>query len=138
MAMQLAWLPWLIPTLLLVNGIFSYVLGYRSRQSFSLVSHAPTSEVSGRAVDPAEIAPVEVAPVERVLVRPDLGLFFENESLRDQLARSEVIIAQTEHSLREAKAALARSEARTGEHDRVKSRLTRSVFGPRTRQVGPQ
>jgi hypothetical protein len=129
--MQLAWLPWLVPALLLANGIFSFALGYRSKRSLYVM--ASQSETV-HATPPLN----STAQSERVLVRPDLGLFTENEILRDRLAKAEALISETEHSLRETKAALARSEARILDADRVKLPLTRSVFAPRARQVEPR
>jgi hypothetical protein len=132
--MQLAWLPWLVPALLLANGIFSFALGYRSKRSIYVMSSqtetAPTTQAMAAATTKAER--------ERVLVRPDLGLYAENETLRDALAKAEAVISETERSLRETKAALARSEARILDADRVKLPLTRSVFAPRARQVEPR
>jgi hypothetical protein len=132
--MQLAWLPWLVPALLLANGIFSFALGYRSKRSlYVMSSQAETGPISAPAT-----AEATKAERERVLVRPDLGLYAENENLRDALARAEAVISETERSLRETKAALARSEARILDADRVKLPLTRSVFAPRARQVEPR
>jgi hypothetical protein len=131
--MQLAWLPWLVPALLLANGIFSFALGYRSKRSlYVMSSQAETGPISAAATEATK------AEHERVLVRPDLGLYAENETLRDALARAEAVISETERSLRETKAALARSEARILDADRVKLPLTRSVFAPRARQVEPR
>ncbi len=124
--MHLAWLPWLVPALLVANGIFSFALGYRSKRSIYVM--APQTSV-------VHANPKVVPERERILVRPDLSLFTENENLRDALAKAEALISETEHSLREAKAALARSEARILDGDRVKLPLTRSVFAPRARQV---
>jgi hypothetical protein len=126
--MHLAWLPWLVSALLLANGIFSFVLGYNSKRSlYVMSSQSPTPQTAPATTDS-----------ERILVRPDLGLFAENETLRDALAKAEALISETEHSLRETKLALARSEARILDSERVKLPLTRSVFGPRTRQVEPR
>ena len=142
--MQLAWLPWLVPALLLANGIFSFALGYRSKRSIYVMT-APESQPTAAPATPATAngfrpvtpnATTAVLESERVLVRPDLALFAENENLRDSLARAEALISETEHALRETKAALARSEARIAEGERVTRPLGRSVFAPRTRQVG--
>ena len=137
--MQLAWLPWLVPALLVANGIFSFALGYRSKRSIYVMSSqtetAPTTQAAASAAARAATAKAER---ERVLVRPDLGLYAENETLRDALAKAEAVISETERSLRETKAALARSEARILDADRVKVPLTRSVFAPRARQVEPR
>ena len=139
--MQLAWLPWLVPALLLANGIFSFALGYRSKRSIYVMA-APESQPAATLVTANGFRPVipnattAVLESERVLVRPDLALFAENENLRDSLARAEALISETEHALRETKAALARSEARIAEGERVTRPLGRSVFAPRTRQVG--
>ncbi len=130
--MHLAWLPWLVPALLLANGIFSFALGYRSKRSIYVMASKHTTQPTVAAVADA------TTQNERVLVRPDLGLFAENETLRDALAKAEAMISDTEHALRETKAALARSEARILEADRVKQPLTRSVFAPRARQVEPR
>ena len=127
--MHLVWLPWLVPTLLLANGIFSFALGYRSKRSIYVMATQPSTP---------QTAPAVMSEGERILVRPDLGLFAENETLRDALAKAEATIAETEHSLRETKAALARSEARILDGERVKQPLTRSVFAPRARQVEPR
>jgi hypothetical protein len=132
--MQLAWLPWLVPALLLANGIFSFALGYRSKRSLYVMS----SQAETAPINPAATAATAKAERERVLVRPDLGLYAENETLRDALAKAEAVISETERSLRETKAALARSEARILDADRVKLPLTRSVFAPRARQVEPR
>jgi hypothetical protein len=139
--MQLAWLPWLVSALLLANGIFSFALGYRSKRSIYVMAapesqSTPTPTIANgfRPVTPN--AATAVLESERVLVRPDLALFAENETLRDSLAAAEALISETEHALRETKAALARSEARIAEGDRVKVPLGRSVFAPRTRQAG--
>lgn len=139
--MQLAWLPWLVPALLLANGIFSFALGYRSKRSIYVMA-APESPPAATLTTANGFRPVTpnattaVLESERVLVRPDLALFAENENLRDSLARAEALISETEHALRETKAALARSEARIAEGERVTRPLGRSVFAPRTRQVG--
>lgn len=141
--MQLAWLPWLVPALLLANGIFSFTLGYRSKRSLYVMSSraetAPTTNAATFAIaTTATTAATAKAERERVLVRPDLGLYAENETLRDALAKAEAVISETELSLRETRAALARSEARTLDADRVKLPHTRSVFAPRARQVEPR
>jgi hypothetical protein len=133
--MHLAWLPWLVSALLLANGVFSFALGYRSKRSLYVMSAQSSTENVPISAHPAAMA---VPEPERVLVRPDLGLFAENETLRDALARAEAVISETERSLRETKAALARSEARILDTERVKLPLTRSVFAPRARQVGPR
>ena len=127
--MHLVWLPWLVPALLLANGIFSFALGYRSKRSIYVMTAPPPTQ---------QTAPAAVLEGERILVRPDLGLFAENETLRDALAKAETTIAETEHSLRETKAALARSEARILDGERVKQPLARSIFAPRARQVEPR
>jgi hypothetical protein len=129
--MQLALLPWLVPALLLANGIFSFALGYRSKRSIYVMAAQNSA--------PQTATPTAVVPEsERILVRPDLGLFAENETLRDALAKAEAMIAEKEHVLRETKAALARSEERILDGDRVKLPLTRSVFAPRARRVEPR
>jgi hypothetical protein len=130
--MHLAWLPWLVPALLLANGIFSFALGYRSKRSIYVMA------AQNAAPQTTAVATAAVPESERILVRPDLGLFAENENLRDALAKAEATIAEKEHTLRETKAALARSEARILDGDRVKLPLTRSVFAPRARQVEPR
>ena len=129
--MQLAWLPWLVSALLFVNGIFSFALGYRSKRSLYVM--ATPNEAPVQAKGPT--TGTAVLESERILVRPDLGLFAENETLRDSLARAEAMLSETEHALRETKAALARSEARIADGERVKLPHSRSVFAPRARQV---
>ena len=152
--MRLAWLPWFVPALLLANGIFSFVLGYRSKRSVYLMTQtqgetATASNAVGLIssrdgtvfstnLQPGSRAPGERRGGDRVVVRPDLGLFTENEMLRDALATAEATLSDTEHSLRETKAALARSEARILDSERIRVPITRSMFAPRARQVGPR
>jgi phosphohistidine swiveling domain-containing protein len=147
--MELAWLPWLVPALLLANGIFSFALGYRSKRSIYMLTTQnetqSTRQSNGQGTGQGtrqgegylvQTGATTVHTSERILVRPDLGLFTENEMLRDSLARAEAVISETGQALRETKAALARSEARMADSERVKVPLSRSVFAPRARQVG--
>jgi hypothetical protein len=156
--MELAWLPWLVPALLLANGIFSFALGYRSKRSIYMLTTQNETQSTrqsngqgtgqgtrqgtrqgtgqGEGYFVVQTGATTVHTSERILVRPDLGLFTENEMLRDSLARAEAVISETGQALRETKAALARSEARMADSERVKVPLSRSVFAPRARQVG--
>ncbi len=113
--MRLGDLPWVVLTLTGASSVISFFVGTRWRHSArtqrelssanpghreAAALSRPTSRPISRPTSPGSTS-------DRILVRPDLTLFTENEELRDLVVRFEVGQRRTKIELETAQAAVA-------------------------------